>query len=54
LPAPAVALAAYDHLRFANVMNAAFALAWVGLLVSAIIASIRAKDVSVAPPPMPS
>lgn len=54
LPAPAVALAAYDHLRFANVMNAAFALAWVGLLVSAIIASVRAKDVSVAPPPMPS
>ena len=50
LPAPAVALAAFDHVRFANVMNAAFALAWLGLLVCAIVASVRAKGAPAARP----
>lgn len=35
LPVLGVALAAYDHVRLASVMSAAFALAWVALLVTA-------------------
>lgn len=40
-PAPGVVLAALDHVRFANVMNAGFAAAWVALLVAAVLAALR-------------
>jgi hypothetical protein len=44
LPAPAVAIAAFDHMRFANVMNAAFAIAWIALLALALKDAVRPKD----------
>ncbi len=40
LPALGVAVAAFDHARFANIMNGAFALAWIGLLVAAANAAV--------------
>lgn len=42
-PAPATALAAFDHVRFASIMNLAFALAWLGLLVFAARDAIAPK-----------
>jgi hypothetical protein len=43
LPPFGVAAAAYDHIVWSNVMGAAFAVAWVGLLVMAIVSVVRAK-----------
>jgi hypothetical protein len=43
LPALGVAAAAYNHITLANVMNGAFALAWVALLAVAIVSTMRAK-----------
>jgi hypothetical protein len=45
LPAFGVAAAAYDHVALSNVMNAAFAIAWIGLLVTAIVSLVRVKGV---------
>ncbi|HCK83757.1 MAG TPA: hypothetical protein DHW63_04345, partial [Hyphomonadaceae bacterium] len=41
LPVLGVALADYDHVRLASVMNAAFALAWLGVLASAVMSRWR-------------
>ena len=41
LPVLGVALAAYDHVRLASVMNAAFALAWLGVLATAVMSRWR-------------
>lgn len=41
LPAPGVAIAAFDHIQFANIMNAAFAIAWIALIVVAIVGLFR-------------
>jgi len=43
MPAPGVAAAASDHVALASVMNGAFAIAWVALLVFAIRDAVRAK-----------
>jgi hypothetical protein len=43
LPPFGVAAAAYDHIVFSTVMSAAFAVAWVALLATAIISVVRAK-----------
>jgi hypothetical protein len=43
LPSFGVSVADYDHIALANVMNAAFALAWIALLVMAIVNTVRAK-----------
>jgi hypothetical protein len=43
LPTPGVAAAAYNHVALANVMNAAFAIAWIALLVPAAVTTVRAK-----------
>jgi hypothetical protein len=36
-----LAAAAYDHLALSSIMNAAFGIAWVALLVTAIVAAFR-------------
>lgn len=41
LPAPGVALAAYDHLTLSSFMNGAFAIAWIGLIVMAMVSAFR-------------
>jgi len=46
LPTIGVLVAAFDHVQLANVMNGAFALAWVGLLLVAAISAVRAKGAS--------
>ena len=43
LPPFGVAAAAYDHVTLSNVMSAGFAVAWVALLVFAIVSVVRAK-----------
>lgn len=43
LPAFGVAAAFYDHVALANVMNAAFAAAWIGLLAMALVSLVQAK-----------
>lgn len=43
LPAFGVAAAAYDHITLSNIMAAGFAVAWIGLLVMAIVSVVRAK-----------
>lgn len=40
-PAPGLAAAAYDHLTLSSVMNASFAIAWIALIVTAIVAAFR-------------
>ncbi|MEQ1617821.1 MAG: hypothetical protein ABL883_05705 [Terricaulis sp.] len=45
LPTLGVAAAAYDHVRLANVMNGAFALAWLGVL-AASARDLFAKEVT--------
>ncbi len=50
LPVLGVALAAYDHVRFASVMNAAFALAWLSMLASAVRSAFeRQQDLPRSP-----
>lgn len=41
LPAPGVAIAAFDHIRFADLMNAALAIAWIALIVMAVVELFR-------------
>ncbi len=41
LPALGVAIAAIDHVRFANIMNATFTIAWLTLLIMAALAVVR-------------
>jgi hypothetical protein len=41
LPAPGLAAAAYNHLTLANAMNAGFAIAWIALLIVAIMSALR-------------
>lgn len=43
LPPFGVAAAAYDHIAWSVVLSAAFAVAWVALLVVAIVSLVRAK-----------
>lgn len=43
LPPFGVAAAAYDHIVWSDVMSAGFAVAWVALLVVAIVSVVRAK-----------
>lgn len=43
LPAPGVAAAAFDHVALANLMNVAFTIAWVALIVAAGFTAVRAK-----------
>lgn len=43
LPPFGVAAAAYDHVTLSAIMAAGFAVAWVGLLVMAIVSAVRAK-----------
>lgn len=43
LPPFGVAAAAYDHIAYSNLVGAAFAVAWVALLVMAIVSPVRAK-----------
>ncbi|MCX7357209.1 MAG: hypothetical protein NT015_03530 [Alphaproteobacteria bacterium] len=43
LPPFGVAAAAYDHVAFSNIMAAGFTVAWVALLVMAIVSVVRAK-----------
>lgn len=43
LPPFGVAAAAYDHVAYSNIMAAGFTVAWVGLLVMAIVSVVRAK-----------
>lgn len=50
LPLPGFAAAAYNHIAFANVMNLSFAVAWLALMVMAIIGSfISRKSANAAP-----
>jgi hypothetical protein len=44
LPSLGVSVAAIDHIQYANVMNASFALAWIGLLVMAARAIVPLKS----------
>lgn len=41
LPAVGTAAAAYNHVTLANAMNGGFALAWLGLLVMALLGALR-------------
>lgn len=43
LPPFGVAAAAYDHVAYSNIMAAGFTVAWVGLLVMAIVSVVRAR-----------
>lgn len=43
-PALGTAMAAFDHYRFANVMNAAFAAAWLALFVVALMEVMRKRS----------
>lgn len=43
LPPFGVAAAAYDHVTLSNVMAAGFTVAWVALLVMAVVSAVRAK-----------
>ena len=43
LPPFGVAAAAYDHVALSNVMAAGFTVAWVALLVMAVVSAVRAK-----------
>ncbi|MEZ5971750.1 MAG: hypothetical protein R3C31_08105 [Hyphomonadaceae bacterium] len=44
LPPFGVAAAAYDHVAFSNIMSAGFAVAWLALLVTAIVSVVRARN----------
>lgn len=43
LPAFGVAVAAYDHVALASVMNAVFAVAWIALLAMALVSVVRGR-----------
>lgn len=45
LPPFGVAAAAYDHVTLSNVMGAAFAVAWLALLIVAIVSVVRGRGV---------
>lgn len=45
VPAFGVAAAAYDHIAYSSVMGLSFALAWVALLVMAIVSVVRGRGV---------
>ncbi len=51
LPLPGFALAAYDHIAFANIMNLAFAVAWIALMVMAIVSVFTGSRAALAGQP---